>query len=146
MGKTRSMAVEAKPALDQATYSDGVALRASGPWTARNAPSLEQLVLVAEKLAVGKGRVLIDVSRVSNLDTFGAWFIERLRRNFTKPGLEPRVMGLSDNYATLYEEGRNVQEPTPPPAVRMTPMVMLERIGCDMSGAGDVVVALPAVF
>ena len=49
---------------------------------ARNAPVLEQIVAVAEKLAIGQGRVLIDVSRVSNLDTFGAWFIERLRRNF----------------------------------------------------------------
>jgi phospholipid/cholesterol/gamma-HCH transport system permease protein len=140
------MAVDAKPALDQAAYADGLSLRASGPWTARNAPTLEQIVLVAEKLTIGKGSVLIDVSRVSNLDTFGAWFIERLRRNFSKPGLEPKVMGLSDNYATLYEEVRKVQEPTPPPAARVTPMVMLERIGRSIAGAGDILVGLSAMF
>jgi phospholipid/cholesterol/gamma-HCH transport system permease protein len=140
------MAVDAKPALDQAAYSDGLSLRASGPWTARNAPTLEQIVLVAEKLAVGKGKVLIDVSRVSNLDTFGAWFIERLRRNFSKPGLEPRVMGLSDNYATLYDEVRKVQEPAKPPVVRVTPIVMLERIGRFSAGAGDILVGLSAMF
>jgi len=140
------MAVEAKPALDQATYSDGVALRASGPWTARNAPSLEQLVLVAEKIAVGKGRVLIDVSRVSNLDTFGAWFIERLRRNFAKPGLEPRIMGLSDNYSTLFEEVRKVQEPPPVAKERVTPFVLLDRIGRAIAGTGNILVGLSAMF
>ena len=140
------MAVEAKPALDQATYSDGVALRASGPWTARNAPSLEQLVLVAEKLAISKGRVLIDVSRVSNLDTFGAWFIERLRRNFTKPGLEPRIMGLSDTYSTLFEEVRKVQEPPPVAKERVTPFVLLDRIGRWIAGGGEILVGLSAMF
>jgi phospholipid/cholesterol/gamma-HCH transport system permease protein len=140
------MAVEAKPALDQATYSDGVALRASGPWTARNAPSLEQLVLVAEKLAVSKGRVLIDVSRVSNLDTFGAWFIERLRRNFARPGLEPRIMGLSDTYSTLFEEVRKVQEPPPVAKERVTPFVLLDRIGRWIAGGGEILVGLSAMF
>ena len=140
------MAVDAKPALEQANYSDGIALRASGPWTARNAPSLEQIVLVAEKLSVSKGRVLIDVSRVSNLDTFGAWFIERLCRRFTSPGLEPKLMGLSDNYSTLFEEVRKVKAPEPVPKERVTPIVLLERIGRSMVGAGEILVGLSAMF
>jgi phospholipid/cholesterol/gamma-HCH transport system permease protein len=132
--------------LDQATYADGLALRAAGPWTARNAPTLEQIVLVAEKLSLAKGRVLIDVSRVSNLDTFGAWFIERLRRNFSRPGLEPRVMGLSENYSTLYDEVRKVQEPAPAPKIRITPIIMLDRIGRAMAGVGGILVGLSAMF
>src|SRR5436305_462792 len=140
------MAADAKPGIEQATYADGIALRESGPWTARNAPSLEQIVVVAEKLSLGKGRVLIDVSRVSNLDTFGAWFIERLRRNFTRPGLDPRIMGLSDNYSTLFEEVRKVQEPAPVAKERVTPFVLLERIGRWIAGAGDLLVGLSAMF
>ncbi len=140
------MAVDAKPALEQGTYADGIALRASGPWTARNAPLLEQIVLVAEKLSVSKGRVLIDVSSVSNLDTFGAWFIERLCRSFTRPGLEPRVMGLSDTYSTLFEEVRKVQAPQPVPTERVTPIVLLERIGRWIAGGGEILVGLSAMF
>ena len=140
------MAVDAKPALEQATYADGLALRASGPWTARNAPSLEQIVLLAEKLAIPKGRVMIDVSRVSNLDTFGAWFIERLCRSFSRPGLVPQVMGLSDNYSTLFEEVRKVQAPTPVPKQKVTPFVLLERIGRSIASAGDILVGLSAMF
>ena len=140
------MAVDAKPALEQATYADGLALRASGPWTARNAPSLEQLVLVAEKASISKGRILIDVSRVSNLDTFGAWFIERLRRSFSRPGLEPKVMGLSDTYSTLFEEVRKVQEPAPAVKERVTPVVLLDRIGRGIAGFGGILVGLSAMF
>jgi len=140
------MAVDAKPALEQSNYADGIALRASGPWTARNAPSLEQIVLLAEKLSVSKGRVLIDVPRVSNLDTFGAWFIERLCRSFTRPGLEPKVMGLSDNYSTLFEEVRKVQAPQPVPQQRVTPIVLLERIGRWIAGGGEILVGLSAMF
>jgi phospholipid/cholesterol/gamma-HCH transport system permease protein len=140
------MAVDAKPALEQATYADGLALRASGPWTARNAPSLEQIVLLAEKLAIPKGRVLIDVSRVSNLDTFGAWFIERLCRNFSRPGLVPQVTGLSDNYSTLFEEVRKVQAPAPVPTEKVTPVVLLERVGRWIAGGGEILVGLSAMF
>lgn len=136
---------ESRPALDQAMYSDGVALRASGPWTARNAPVLEEIVTLAEKAAVGRGRVLIDVSRVSNLDTFGAWLIERLRRNFVRPGIEPRIMGLSETYATLYDEIRKVQEPAQAAPRRLTPIVMLERIGRAVAGFGDILVGLSAM-
>ena len=136
------MAADSTPALDRATYSDGVALRASGHWTAPNAPLLEQIVMVAEKAGVTSGRVLIDASRVSNLDTFGAWLLERLRRNFARPGVEPKIMGLSENYATLFEEVRKVQEPAPTPQQPMTPVVMLERIGKAVVGFGDVLVDL----
>jgi phospholipid/cholesterol/gamma-HCH transport system permease protein len=140
------MAVDAKPALEQATYADGLALRASGSWTARNAPFLEQIVLLAENLSTGKGRVMIDVSRISNLDTFGAWFIERLCRSFTRPGLEPKVMGLSDTYSTLFEEVRKVKEPEPVPKEKVTPIVLLERLGRWIASGGDILVGLSAMF
>ena len=42
-------------------------------------PALETLVAEAEKLAGSRPNIIIDVSPVSRLDTFGAWLIERLR-------------------------------------------------------------------
>ena len=69
------------PTLEQGVYREGIAVRAGGAWTAHHASDLEKMVGKAEELSAGRSGVLIDVSRVSQLDTFGAWFIERMRRS-----------------------------------------------------------------
>ncbi len=55
--------------------------------------------------------VLIDVSRVSQLDTFGAWFIERMRRSYAAGRRRAQVMGLSETYSPLVDEVSRVQKP-----------------------------------
>ena len=83
------------PTLEQIAKGNGLALCASGPWTARFAPELEQIVSDAERLTGSRPDIFIDVSQVSKLDTFGAWLIERLRRSLTHGGIEARIAGLS---------------------------------------------------
>src|SRR5688572_25913748 len=109
------------PTLEQVIYPDGVALRAAGAWTAHHASDLEQMVGKAEQLADGRRGVLIDVTRVSQLDTFGAWFIERMRRSYAEAGAEPKVMGLSATHSPLIDEVSKVQKPEPEQRSRMTP-------------------------
>src|SRR5918994_6029145 len=99
------------PTLEQVVYPDGIALRAGGAWTAHHASDLEQMVGKAEQMAEGGRGVLIDVTRVSQLDTFGAWFIERMRRSYAAAGAQPKVMGLSDTYSPLVTEVSRVQKP-----------------------------------
>ena len=53
------------------------------------------MVADAEKLAGSRPNIFIDVSQVSQLDTFGAWLIERLRRSLTQGGVEAKIAGLS---------------------------------------------------
>lgn len=117
------------PTLEQVVYPDGIALRASGPWTAHHASDLEQMVGKAEQLASGKRGVLIDVSRVSQLDTFGAWFIERMRRSYTHAGAEPKVMGLTETYLPLVAEVSRVQNPADEEGSRLSVVDTLERVG-----------------
>jgi phospholipid/cholesterol/gamma-HCH transport system permease protein len=106
-----------------------LSLRAAGAWTAPFAPVLEKLVAEAEKLAGSATEVLIDVSGVSRLDTFGAWLIERLRRSFTQGSVEARIDGLSDNYSGLVDEVRRVSTASADEATKVTITGMLEQIG-----------------
>ena len=97
------------PTLERIAQGDGLALCAAGPWTARFAPVLEQMVADAEKLTGSRPNIFIDVSQVDKLDTFGAWLIERLRRSLTQGGVETEIAGLSANYSSLVDEVRRVK-------------------------------------
>src|SRR3954452_23375683 len=101
--------LDGSPKLERIAQGSGLALCAAGSWTARFAGELELLVGEAEKLQGSRPNIFIDVSQVSRLDTFGAWLIERLRRNLTAGGVEARIAGLSANYSSLVDEVRRVK-------------------------------------
>lgn len=130
------------PTLEQIAKGDGLALCATGAWTARFAPALEKLVGEAEKLTGSRPNIFIDVSQVSKLDTFGAWLIERLRRALTQGGHETQIAGLSANYASLVDEVRRVK----PAAVQSEGSsgfsAVLDGIGRNVYGIGETLVAL----
>ena len=83
----------------------------------------------AEQLAAGRQGVLIDVSRVSQLDTFGAWFIERMRRSHGQGGGRAQVMGLSETYSPLVDEVSRVQKPAEIEHSRLSILGFLDRVG-----------------
>jgi phospholipid/cholesterol/gamma-HCH transport system permease protein len=115
------------PALQRVAQGSGLALCAVGSWTAPFAPLLERIVADAEKLAGSSPSIVIDVSRVAKLDTFGAWLIERLRRSLTQGPIEARISGLSTNYASLVDEVRRVDSAP---------------VGRSVAGIGDTIVGL----
>ena len=59
---------------------DRLYLAGAGAWTAANAQTLETLVNLAARRGAAARRVEIDMRAVERLDTFGAWLLERLRR------------------------------------------------------------------
>jgi phospholipid/cholesterol/gamma-HCH transport system permease protein len=120
----------------------GLALCAVGPWTAPFASYLEDMVADAEKLAGSRPNIFIDVSQVSRLDTFGAWLIERLRRNLTHGGIEARIAGLSANYASLVDEVRRVKAAPAAATTTATISGMLDQIGRSVAGIGGTFVDL----
>ncbi|WP_315721066.1 MULTISPECIES: ABC transporter permease [unclassified Bradyrhizobium] len=131
-----------RPDLQRSGDGNALLLRATGAWTAPFAPSLERLVADAEKLAGKKVDVSIDVSQVVKLDTFGAWLIERLRRSFTTGTAEPRIDGLSANYASLVDEVRRVSIASEGDATALTVTSMLSQIGRSVAGIFGTVAAL----
>jgi phospholipid/cholesterol/gamma-HCH transport system permease protein len=134
--------LNADPTLERITRGNALALCAAGSWTAGFAPRLERLVSEAEKLASNRSNISIDVSQVAKLDTFGAWLIERLRRSLTQGDMEPKIAGLSVNYASLVEEVRRVK--TAPTAETTTVSVfgMLGQIGSSVAGVSETILGL----
>src|SRR5437763_1088253 len=134
--------VSGDPTLERIAQGNGLALLAAGSWTARFAPDLERMVRDAEKLAGSRPNIFIDVSRVSKLDTFGAWLIERLRRSLTQGNVEAKIAGLSANYSSLVDEVRRVKVTPVVETGAVTITGMLDQIGRTMAGIGGTMVGL----
>ncbi len=135
-----------RPTLELNAQGAGVVLRAGGPWTAVNAAVLERIVGEAERLGGSRGGILIDVSQISRLDTFGAWLIERLRRTLSAGGANPEIAGLSADYATLVEEVHRVKAAGEPERGPNILIGMLGNIGRTVAKIGDGLLDLIAMI
>ena len=83
-------------------------LCAAGSWTAPHASELETLVdNVAGEAAKAKN-VSIDMKGVREFDTFGAWILERLTREWTASGHETLIVGLPEHDRDLLKEMHTV--------------------------------------
>jgi len=129
----------ATPPLLTATPSDDVLeLRPGGSWTAANVTSLEALAAsVADQLDRSKA-VKVDMAGVRELDTLGAWLIEKMSRRATAAGHRTEVVGVADNYAGLIEEVRQVNRSNPAPPPAQDPVVAkVNEIGRSAVGATE---------
>ncbi|MBE0705367.1 MAG: STAS domain-containing protein, partial [Afipia sp.] len=135
--------VNGNPTLEQTPLGAGVALRAAGEWTVHHAPALEKLVERTERSRDGsRASLVIDVSQISRLDTFGAWLIERLRRALTRGDTAPMIAGLSADYASLVEEVKRVKAVPEPAKVPFGPVRAVEAVGRTVVGVADTLLGL----
>jgi phospholipid/cholesterol/gamma-HCH transport system permease protein len=127
------------PALLTATPSgDVLELRPGGSWTAANVTALEALTdAVTPELDRSKA-VKLDMAGVRELDTLGAWLLEKMSRRAVSAGHHAEVVGIADNYAGLIEEVRQVNRRDPAPALAQNPLlVKLSDIGRAAVGATE---------
>jgi|SRR3954471_19950084 phospholipid/cholesterol/gamma-HCH transport system permease protein len=90
--------------LTATTSSDGLELRPGGSWTAANVVALESLsAAVVPQLERSKS-VTVDLAEVRELDTLGAWLIEKMSRRVASAGRRTKIIGVRENYAGLIEE------------------------------------------
>jgi len=104
---------ELTPVMDNGRWR----LRAGGAWTSDNARELQRLVEAATRAVAGPQPVTIDVAEVRQLDTFGAWLLERLQRGAGAEGRDARLAGVPDHYRGLLDELRQANR-RPPSARR----------------------------
>ena len=71
----------------------------------------------------GPRTVKLDMAGVRELDTLGAWLLEKMSRRATSAGHRAEIVGIADNYAGLIEEVRQVNRRTPEPAPARNPVV-----------------------
>jgi phospholipid/cholesterol/gamma-HCH transport system permease protein len=67
--------------------------------------------------------VKLDMAEVRELDTLGAWLLEKMSRRAASAGHRTEVVGVADNYAGLIEEVRQVNRRNPAPVPALNPFV-----------------------
>ncbi len=127
------MAVSA-PALQANVTADRLELAATGAWTVAHAAAAEQLVRGAASSAAGARALTIDMSRVQELDTLGAWLLERLVRG--DAGHDRRFVRMPERFRGLLDEVGQVNRRRPAPAPP------LNRLVAALNATGAATVAL----
>ena len=112
------------PMLTATPAGDVLELRPSGSWTAANGAALETLSDAITPQLDRSGIVKVDMAEVRELDTLGAWMIEKMSRRVTSAGHRADVVGLADDYAGLIEEVRQVNRHNPVPVRALNPIVV----------------------
>lgn len=121
-----------KPVLNIVSEADSVELRPLGAWTFDHAATLEDLYDKVKSQVAGKVsvKVRLDMSRITEIDTLGAWLLEKLSRTMTTAGHRPELVGMSPRYAELIEEVAQVNRRPPPARRTSNPAAMrLETVG-----------------
>ena len=126
------------PLLTATPSGDVLELRPGGSWTAVNVTALEALADgVADQLDRSK-IVKVDMAGVRELDTLGAWLLEKMSRRATSAGHRADMVGVADNYAGLIEEVRQVNRRNPAPPPTLNPVVVrVNEVGRAAVGASE---------
>src|SRR5690348_11386168 len=127
------------------TTADGEVLRlaGNGSWIAENAPALEAEILAITNRTDAIKRADIEMGRVRQLDTFGAWLLERLTRGLSARGCETKVTGLKEGHRALVDEVHGVK-PAPSASRRgVHPVVeTVASVGKGVASVGETLVAI----
>jgi phospholipid/cholesterol/gamma-HCH transport system permease protein len=125
--------VNGEAVLNGRADGDRLTLAGGGEWTATQAGRLERLVSAQPTEHEAARRVTIDMAKVERLDTYGAWLLERLVREFKARGCDTQVTGLPDTYRGLVDEVREVNlAEWPAPKPESTLSSAIESIGRTM--------------
>jgi phospholipid/cholesterol/gamma-HCH transport system permease protein len=92
------------PLLRGEMVGDRLQLAGAGAWTAVHAGELEALLEQYVASAGPAASVSIELQAVSELDTFGTWLLERLRRELDRRGKPLSISGLSAQDQPLFGE------------------------------------------
>jgi phospholipid/cholesterol/gamma-HCH transport system permease protein len=130
-----------QPLLAAGAAGDLLELRPSGSWTAVNVTVLERLTnSVVPEIDRSKA-VKVDMKEVQELDTLGAWLLEKLLRRVGSAGHGVEIVGVADNYVGLIEEVHQVNRRNVAPPAQVNPVVArLNDVGHAALGATDDVI------
>ncbi|KJC48712.1 ABC transporter permease [Bradyrhizobium sp. LTSP885] len=127
-----------RPLLGAATQDETLVLRPGGSWTAANAATLEHLVNRVSPQVRETQKLKIDMADVRELDTLGAWLLERMSRGASEAGHAALVVGVAGRYEGLVEDVRQVNRRKPPSLPVQNPVLArLETVGRSTFGAAE---------
>jgi phospholipid/cholesterol/gamma-HCH transport system permease protein len=118
------------PLMTSVLNADRLEFAVAGSWTAANADRLERLVDAAALEMASARSILIDMAGVEQLDTLGAWLLERLARTSKRDGREMQFSGLKAQHRGLIEEMQRVnQQPLPCAESPSRTIMLLDKVG-----------------
>jgi phospholipid/cholesterol/gamma-HCH transport system permease protein len=119
-----------EPVLSVVDRDGGLELRPQGSWTAAHAAALEGLYDgIAPRLPLAS-RLRIDMAGVAELDTLGAWLLEKITRRAAQAGHPADMTGVLERHAGLVAEVKEVNRGKPAVPPRGNPLVYrLEQLG-----------------
>jgi phospholipid/cholesterol/gamma-HCH transport system permease protein len=118
------------PVLNTTVVGERLQLAAAGSWTVANSEILERLVQNAAGSVAQARSSAIDMTDVQELDTLGAWLLERLARSGGDRASDAQFVGLPSHYRGLFEEVRQVNRRRPAPAASGNKLVLaLDTVG-----------------
>ncbi|MGY8669052.1 ABC transporter permease [Bradyrhizobium sp. UFLA05-109] len=130
--------MNAEPLLAAMPSGDVLELRPAGSWTAANVSRLESLSRSVKPDVDRSKLVKLDISGVSELDTLGAWLLEKLSRRSPSTGSPAEIVGVADNYSGLMDEVRQVNRHNPAPVPMPNPALLrLNDLGKATVGARE---------
>ena len=112
--------------LDYTVVGDSLELAPVGVWTAAHSQALEErLTAVAPQVSAARN-LAINMAGVRELDTLGAWLLERLVRGCIARKIEVRFFDLPERYRGLFDQVSWVNRQTAEPTARKN--MLLERL------------------
>ncbi|NGX98806.1 MAG: MlaE family lipid ABC transporter permease subunit [Candidatus Afipia apatlaquensis] len=122
--------MSSEPVLNIASEGDVLNLRPGGSWTATHASALEHLYETVSPKLSRAGAIKVDLANVGELDTLGAWLLEKIARHAPRLDSPANVIGISDRYAGLIAEVNQVNRRKPAAERPENPiLVRLEQLG-----------------
>jgi phospholipid/cholesterol/gamma-HCH transport system permease protein len=98
------MSTTVPPALICTAIDARLELAPTGVWTIAHSDRLERLVTAAAPQASAARELAIDMKGVRELDTLGAWLLEKLIRSCRDRGIETRFLALPERYRGLLDQ------------------------------------------
>jgi phospholipid/cholesterol/gamma-HCH transport system permease protein len=118
------------PLMTSAMNADRLELTAAGSWTVANADRLERLVYEAELQTARARSIVINMASVEQLDTLGAWLLQRLARSAKRDGRETQFSGLKAHHRGLIDEMQRVNlQPRPSAESPRRALMALDKVG-----------------
>jgi phospholipid/cholesterol/gamma-HCH transport system permease protein len=115
----------------------------SGAWTADNAGRIE--AVIEDSRPDEAASLEIDMGGVEELDTFGAWTLERLMRGDGR-ARQVSLVGLPERYRDLVDDVSKTNRNPPPPGKSVAwPLARLADIGRGVESAGAEALRLAAM-
>jgi phospholipid/cholesterol/gamma-HCH transport system permease protein len=120
----------ADPTLICTTTGDLLELSPIGVWTAAQSAQLEERVAAAAPQVSAASKLSLNMAGVAELDTLGAWLLERLVRGGADRKIDVQFVALPERYRGLFDQiGRVNRKPVEMPPVKNRLLAVLEQIG-----------------